>query len=269
MSRLVFDRIVVRANGKGLGPLTASLGAGMHGIEAESLADTLELLDRVAVRRGGYEGKLTLEPAERSILYLGDLLPFPKGYTAETLGKMLVGERGERACIAAGIEPTQRVDRLANHEALRFVVRLCLEMEGVGAVLVPPPHTLVAAHEEREAARHLRTLAAAGIPVVVFIAPGSCASRWVDDLLFLDEAGRVRGPAAVASFDRRAPALRVRGESLEKLASAVMRPGIELTLHASGNELVLRSERPLELERALTEAIATTGTIVDEVTPWP
>ena len=268
MSHLAFERVVVRRPGRILGPITATFGPGVHAIAAENLADLDALVLRLAIRRSGFEGTLRLDDDRGAVvMYLGDLLPWPSGHRAGNLARCLAGHQGGPALARAGIAAHRRTEDFAAPEAFALAAALIGSMPHVGAVLVPPPHTLVGAHDEAEAARALRRLAAAGVPVVVFLPRGAPPARWAEDVLRIDATGAASAPECASTLDVGHTALRVRGTGLEQLAPALALPGVEVALDDAGRELVVRSRHGLTLERALTDAIAGGAACIDEVIP--
>jgi hypothetical protein len=267
MSRLVFDRVVVRGRGRVLGPIRASFGAGVHGIATHALKDLDLLEERFGGGAGRFEGSLDVEGPARRALFLGDLLPLPAGHVARRFASLTVGLCSDSVIARSGIDAASLTDHLAGHEAFAFALALAEELPEVGAIIVPSPHAIVAPQEEREAARRLRALAARGFPVVVLLAPALRAARWVDDLVTIDATGLASEPRTVAALTRTSHAFTVRGEGLERVAARMVHRGFELAIDPRGRELIVRSPLGVELERVLTEAIAAHDGAIDEVVP--
>lgn len=271
MSRLVLDRIVLRRGARTLGPVSGSFGPGVHGVACVALDDRLALEETLGARAGTFEGSMSASHGGQSsaIAYLGDLLPLPAGYSASAFAKLFVGNAAADVLHRCGIDASTATHLLSSRDAFALALGLVGAMANVGALLVPGPPSLVSAHDEREAAARLRSLAAAGIPVLVFLGPGANEARWVDDLLLIDERGAASEPRSLTAFQAPVRSVTVRGNDLEALAARLIRSGFELALDAAGTELTVRSSKPYELERALTDALAEHPSRIDGVVRCP
>lgn len=167
------------------------------------------------------------------------------------------------------LEGGRLTNELGSLEALAFATSIVTEFDHVGAVLAPSPHTLLPATLEREGAKLLRGLASAGLPVVVLLAPGLHAERFVDDVVTVDEAGLASALTGARRRHELARGVRVRGEDLAHLAHRLVREGFAVGLDHEGRELTLHAARLEEAERALTEALASHVGRIDEVSPCP
>jgi len=267
MSRLVLDRVVLRRGTRMIGPLSGVFGAGVHGVVTVDLDDRRALEETLGSGRGAFEGTMSAghDGARATIVYLGDLLPLPRGYAAQTFATLLVGARATSVLARAGVAATARTESLAAREALAFALAIVAAMDDVGALIVPGPATFVAAHDEREAAARLRALAATGLPVLIFLGPGANEARWVDDVLVVDERGTASEARSVGALHTAVHAITVRGQGLDALASRMVRSGFEFALDSSGTELTVRAARSSDLERALTDALADHTAPIDEV----
>ncbi len=271
MKRIVFERVVVRRGTRSLGPLSATFGPGVHGLALARLEDLATLEGALARGAPAVEGTVRCETdgPRRELVSLSDLLPLPAGHTLERFAKLVVGSRSEAVLARSGLEAGRLTETLGALEALSFAVALVAEIDHAGAVLVPSPHTLVPATLEREAAKVLRGLAHAGLPVVILLAPGLQAPRFVDDLVAFDEAGLAGAPVGVSRRSERALGLCVRGNGLTALAQHMFREGFTVTLDEQGRELTVHAPRLEEAERTLTEALSTFDGAIEEVLPCP
>lgn len=269
MSHLVFDRLVVRTGTRVVGPVTATFGVGLHGLAFARL-DDLETFER-AISEGtpALEGRVRIEGADEPLplVFLSDLLPLPEGLSLGRLASAIVGDRAAAALSRSGLEAGRATEDLSPFEAFAFAVALVGELPTAGGVVVPSPHELVPATHERESARLLRSLAAMGLPVVVLLAPGLRASRFVDDVISVDEGGHAGPVSSAASPEEAEQGLRVRGDGLDALAHHLVRAGFSVALDESASTLTLHAPKRHEAERALTEALAAHEGSIDEVGP--
>ena len=271
MRRLVLDRVVVRRGARTVGPISATLGPGVHGIAVARLDDLATLEGSLAEAHPPCEGlvRCEAEGPDAALVALADLLPLPPGHTLARLARLVANQHGDEALRRSGLDGDRLTHELASLEALAFALSLVAALPGAGALLVPSPHTLVSATLEREAARLLRSLAQAGFPVLVLLAPGLRAERFVDDVIDIDDAGLATSLASVNRHASGPRGLRVRGTDLDVLGQHLVRAGFSISLDDAGHELTLHAARLDEAERALTAALAGHSGSIEEVAPCP
>ncbi len=267
MNQLVLDRIVIRHGKRSIGPISGVFGPGVHGLISSSLGDAALIEDALGRGSQTFEGRMRAvqNDGTKQIVFLGDIVPLPPGHKVASFARVILGEGGDAALRSAKLPKDARTDHLSSAAAFAFAVGLVRGLGEAGALVVPPPETLVSRADERVAAGLLRACAASGLPVFILLTPGTKVERWVEDVIVVNEDGAASVSAGVASLRAPALAVTVRGGHLEQVAARMLRSGIEIKLSQDARELVVRSRDGRAIDGLLTEAIAQHSGEIDEV----